>query len=81
MTEELEFCQHLEESSTLQKIKTKTTQLRPSSAHFDIAELAKIGYKPIVLTTNYDDLIERSFGKERCQVFCKETDFLTLTLQ
>ena len=75
MTEELRFYEHLSESPTLNHMKTISSEVSPSSSHSDISSLLEHNFKPLCLTTNYDDLIERSFGTYKCNIFSKDDDF------
>jgi hypothetical protein len=75
MTEELNFCQNTCESPTLNLIYKTTKELAASAAHYCLSNLSKTEFKPIFLTTNYDDLLEKSLDSFAPIVIYKEADF------
>jgi len=74
MTWELDHYANMAESPTLNALKRINDSISPSAAHYNIARLVDSKYKPIFLTTNYDDLIKRSL-RRRCKLFYKDEDF------
>lgn len=76
MTEELRHCSHMSESPTLHELKKMITEKSPSIAHSNLAKLVRSVNKPIFMTTNYDDFIERSLeGFGSVKTFYKDSDF------
>lgn len=60
MTEELKFCYKLSESPTLLELAASIRAATPSFSHYQMTKIAKELGKPIFITTNYDDLVERA---------------------
>jgi len=73
MSEELRFCEHLTESPTLNHLKNIISKTSPSNAHYNISSLVKSNFRPILLTSNYDDLIERCLDKY--EIFYEDAQF------
>lgn len=68
MTEELSHYDTLTESPTLNNFKEEVLSKSPSVAHYNLVKLVDSDNKPIFLTTNYDDLIERSLEQSNKSV-------------
>ena len=69
MTYELSQYVNMSESPTLNRLKKTVDSISPSVAHYKISALVGSKYKPILLTTNYDDLIERSLKTRSITVY------------
>jgi len=74
MTWELDQYERMSESPTLNKLKKIIDSTSPSVAHYNISKLVDSEHKPILLTTNYDNLVERSLNRG-FKPFYKDEDF------
>lgn len=75
MTEELSHYETMEESPTLNELRRIIISKSPSVAHYNLSKLVDSKNKPLFLTTNYDDLVERSLKKRKWKAFFNDEDF------
>lgn len=65
----------MSESPTLNILRRNIASLSPSVAHYNLSKLVDCEHKPVFLTTNYDDFVERSLGEGRCIALYRGEDY------
>lgn len=74
LREEFTFV-HPSRSKTLNNLRLKQELSQPHIGYQYVKQIINKGYRPIIITTNYDNLLERMLGKETLE-YCKAAEFV-----